>query len=70
MQDIVSLSLSFSLNSVMRRKKKKKDTIAARRPLRAVCESIFLGKQSLLVSCDVTQITTFAAAARSWSLHA
>lgn len=50
--------------------KKKKDTIAARRPLRAVCESIFLGKQSLLVSCDVTQITTFAAAARSWSLHA
>jgi len=29
----------------------------------------FLGKQSLLVSCDVTQIITFAAA-RSRSLHA
>lgn len=51
-------------------RREKKDTIATRGPLRAVCESIFLGKQSLLVSCDVTQITTFAAAARSWSLYA
>lgn len=40
------------------------------RPYGWFARVIFLGKQSLFVSCDMTQITTFAAAARSWSLHA